>query len=82
MSGSTCRQGGLWGTFEITADEAALMYSHFQSNRAGIIDRGYAELLGQREHAHDATNADLSELAIAEVAEGPDVRTGSSGSPQ
>ena len=49
-------QGKLWGTFEIATNEADFMHSHFQSNRAGIFDRGGAELLGQGEDAEDAAN--------------------------
>ena len=75
-------QGELWGAFEIATNEAVLVHSHFQSSRAGILDRGGTELLGQREHAQDATNAGFSELAINKVAERTDVRTGSSSSPQ
>jgi hypothetical protein len=75
-------QGKLWGPFEIATNEAEFVHAHFQRGRAGILDRGGAELLGQREHAQDATNADFSELAINKVAECADVRAGSSGSPQ
>ena len=75
-------QGELWGTFEIATNEAVLMHSHFESSRAGTLDRGSTELLGQREHAQDATNAGFSELAINKVAERTDVRTGSPSSPQ
>ena len=39
-------QGELWGTFEIATNEAVFMHSHFQSRRAGILDRGGTELLG------------------------------------
>jgi len=74
-------QGELRGPFEVATNEAVLMHSHFQSGRAGILQRGGTELLGPREHAEDATNADFSELAINKVAERTDVRTGSSSSP-
>ena len=58
------------------------MHSHFESRRASILDRGGAELLGQREHAQDAANPRFSELVINKVAECADVSAGSSGSPQ
>src|ERR1051325_9521095 len=75
-------QSELWGTFEVATNEAVLMHSHFESGRRGILDRGGTELLGQREHAQDATNANFSELGIDKVAECTDVRAGASGSPQ
>src|ERR1700723_2936938 len=46
-------QGKLWATFEIATNEAEFMHSHFQSHRAGLFDRGGAELLGQGEDAED-----------------------------
>src|ERR1700688_4098507 len=49
-------QGKLWSTFEIATNEAVLVHSHFKSGRAGIFDRGGAELLGQGEDAEDAAN--------------------------
>jgi hypothetical protein len=75
-------QGELWGAFEIATNEAVLMHSYFESSRRGILDRGGTELLGQREHAQDATNAAFSELRINKVAKRTGVRAGASGSPQ
>jgi hypothetical protein len=75
-------QSELWGTFEIAPNEAVLMHSYFESGGAGVLDRGGTELLGQREHAQNATNADFSELGINKVAERTDVRAGASGSPR
>jgi hypothetical protein len=75
-------QGKLWATFEIATNEAEFMHAHFQSNRAGIFDRGGAELLGQGEDAEDAANPGFSELVINKVAECADVSAGSSRSPQ
>src|SRR5260370_17419648 len=68
-------QGKLWGTFEIATNEAVLMDSHFESSRAGILDRGGTELLGQREHAQDAANANFSEVAINKMPDRPHVST-------
>jgi hypothetical protein len=82
MSGVDLPQSKLWGAFEIATNEAVLMHFHFKSSRAGILNRGGTEFLGQREHAQNAANAGFSELAINKVAERTDVRTGSSGSPQ
>src|ERR1700722_3231332 len=75
-------QGKLWGTFEIATNEAVLVHSHFESNRARIFDRGGAELLAQGEDAEDAANPRLSELFINKIAECADMSTAASGSPQ
>ncbi len=73
---------GLWAALQIAADEAVFLYSHLQRGSAGIIDRGYAVLLGQGENAEDAAHTDFSLLAMDGFAEHADVRAGAAGAPQ
>ncbi len=58
------------------------MHAHFEGRSTSILDRGQAELLGQREHAQDAADTGFSELVINKVAEDADVSAGPAGSPQ
>src|SRR5712691_1083509 len=74
-------QWGLRTALEIAPDKLVLVHSYFEGDGTSIVDRGGTELLGQGENAQDATNANFSLLTMDRLAEGADVRTGSTGSP-
>jgi PAS domain-containing protein len=73
---------GLGAAFQIAADKAIFLDSHFQRSGAGLIDRRGAVLLSQRKNAQDAAHTDLALLAMDGVAERSDVRAGATGPPQ
>src|ERR1039458_1242750 len=73
---------GLGAAFQIAADKAIFLDSHFQRSGAGLIDRRGAVLLSQRKNAQDAAHTDLALLAMDGVAERSDVRPGATGPPQ
>ena len=58
IRGSTWRRlsGSCGLPLQVAAHEAVLAGAHFQGGGAGIIDRGGAVLLGQRQHAENAAH--------------------------
>src|SRR5437773_782552 len=65
-----------WSALQITTHKAVFVDVQFERGSAGIFGSRGAEFLCKREHAENATNADLALLVMDRRAECADVSSG------
>src|SRR6266568_4402862 len=75
-------QCDLWAAFEKAANETVFVDMQLQCCRAGVLNGGNAESLGQSEHAKDAADADFALMPMQGLAEGTDLGSRATGTSQ